>query len=253
MAPTPTVNISSGLRLGAVIGGVLVAAVTQVLLMTIGAAIGLTAFSAVDQAQTEVQLGYAAWLVISLFVSVLIGSYVAAAGSRSPWRKDGLLHGAVTWAAIGLLGFFIVGQRAEDLLGGALRLAGRTAVATAPDPGAARVVEEHARAAEGRVDAVQGTIDRVRATIDEAGSGLGAVRAAEGAREGLAIGLWSFLGVNLLLLVAALIGGAAGVTGARRHVARLTRETAVVVPRRQAGAVADTAMPVVPRGDVPAT
>lgn len=250
MGPTPTVNISSGLRIGAVIGGVLVAAVVQVLLMTIGAAVGLTAFSTLDQTQTEVQVGYAAWLVISLFVSVLIGSYVAAAGSRSPWRKDGLLHGAVTWAAIGLIGFFIVGQRVDDLLGGALRLAGRTAVASSPNAGAAQVVQQQTQAAEGQVNAVQGTINQVRQTIDQAGSGLGAMQAANEAREGLAIGLWSFLGVYLLLLVSALIGGAIGVVGARRHMRRLTVEASR--PPRQAVAVADTVMPVVPRVDAPA-
>lgn len=249
MGPTPTVNISSGLRIGAVIGGVLVTAVVQVLLMTIGAAVGLTAFSAIDQTQTEVQLGYAAWLILSLFVSVLIGSYVAAAGSRSPWRKDGLLHGAVTWAAIGLIGFFIVGQRVDDLLGGALRIAGRTAVASSPDPGAARVVAQQTQAAEGRIGAVQGTIDDLRQTIDQAGSGLGALQAANEARQGLAIGLWSFFGVNLVLLVAALIGGALGVTGTRHHVRRLTVEAS---RPRQAVAVADTVMPVVPRADAPA-
>jgi hypothetical protein len=207
-----------GLRLGAVVGGVLVAAVTQVLLVTLGAAIGLTAFTPAEHAQTEIQLGYAGWLVVSLFVSVFVGALVAAAGARSPVRRDGMLHGLVTWAAIGLMGFFLVGRNLEDLLGGAVRLAGRSAVAQAPTPEASRVVTEQSRAAEVRVTSeVEGRLEEVKGAL---AGGLQASRAVDDARQGMAIGLWSFLGVEVLLLIAALAGGALGAGRERRRVAR---------------------------------
>jgi len=202
---------SPGLRLGALVGGVLVAAVLQVLLMTLGAAIGLTAFTAGEQQQAEIQLGYAGWLVLSLVLSVFFGALVAAAGARSPLRGDGVLHGVVIWAAIGLLGFFLVSRNLDAALGGALRLAGRSVEATAPTPEAARVVREQGQAAAQEVQTQVGAaVDQVTQAVTEVGTGMQAAQATDEARQGIAVGLWGFLGVELVLLLAALAGGALG-------------------------------------------
>jgi hypothetical protein len=187
------------------VGGVLLAAVVQILLMTLGAAIGLTAFSATEQTSGEAQIGYGVWLVASLTVSVFIGGWVAAAGAGSPRKRDGALHGAVTWAAIGLVGFFLVGRNLDDILGGALRIAGTTAVATAPPEVKPQV---------------NGAVEQVRATLEEVGEGVKTMEAVDDAREVIAIGLWSFLGVELLLLLAALAGGAMGGRSSRRREVR---------------------------------
>jgi heme/copper-type cytochrome/quinol oxidase subunit 3 len=82
--------------------------------------------------------------------------------------------------------------------------------------------------------------------VAEVGTGLQAAHAANEAREGLAIGLWSFLGAELLLFFAALLGGAMGVNAARRHVRRRAVTAVTAVP------VADTG-PIVSRVDLPAT
>jgi hypothetical protein len=200
-----------GLRLSAVVGGVLVAAALQVLLITLGAAIGLTAFSVPDQARGDLQIGYVTWLVASLTLSVFVGGWVAAAGARSMRRGDGALHGVVTWAAIGLLGFFLVGRNLDDILGGALRVAGESAVAAA----APEVKQQ-----------VSGTVSQVKDRIEQVGEGIQTMQAVDDAREVVAIGLWSFLGVELLLLLAAVAGGALGGRRSRRR-------DAVVVVRQE--------------------
>ena len=228
MEPIPTVLRPTGLRLGAVVGGVLCAAVVQVLLMTLGAAVGLTAFTLADTQQPEIQLGYAAWLVGSLLASMFIGAMVAAAGARSPLRRDGLLHGLVTWAAVGLLGFFLVSRNANDFLGGALRLAGHSAEAAAPSPEAANVVREEQERATAQVQGeVSQTIDQVKQVVSDVGTKMEASQAADSARQGIAISLWGFLGVEMLLLLAALAGGALGAGSKRRRL----RDHGVVVHR----------------------
>jgi hypothetical protein len=203
-------KVRAGLRFGAVVGGLLLAAGIQVLLMSLGGAIGLTAFSTADQTTGELQIGYAAWLVGSLFVSVFIGGWAAGAGARSPFRGDGALHGAVTWAAISIAGFFLVGNNLDDILGGALRVAGETAVASAP-PEVKPEVKQH----------VSGTVEQVKETLQEVGDGVKTLEAVDDAREVVAIGLWSFLGVEVLLLLAAIAGGALGGRASTRRAAML--------------------------------
>jgi hypothetical protein len=193
-----------GLKLGAVVCGVLVAVTTQVLLTSLGAAIGLTAFSVTDQTRTELHVTYVAFLVATLCVSVFFGAYVAAAGARSPLRADGALHGVVTWAAIGLVGFFLVGRNVEDILGTGLSVAGETAVAAA-----APEVKQR----------VSGTVDQVKEAVAEVGEGIQTMQAVDDARQVVAIGLWGFVGVQGVLLLAALAGGVVGGRRSRRRLA----------------------------------
>jgi hypothetical protein len=152
---------------------------------------------------------------------------VASAGARSPHRGDGLLHGVVTWAALSLIGLFLIGQNADALLGGALRLAGRTVVATAPTPAAAAVVAHEQAKAEAQVSSA---VDEVKQKVAQASTDLQAAGAVEDARQGVAIGLWGFLGVELLLLVAALAGGSVATRGERRHLRLASRAVRVAVP-----------------------
>lgn len=208
-----------GLSLSSVIGGIVVAVALQILFMLLGAAIGLTALPMMARSQEATQLGYLVWLVAALVVSVFFGALVAAAGARSPFRGDGLLHGLVTWAALSLLGVFLIGANADALLGGALRLAGRTIVASAPTPAAAAVVAEKQAEVQGQV---QSTVDEVKRRVSNASHELQAAGAVETAREGVAIGLWGYLGVEFLLLVVALAGGSLATRGERRFRRRVT-------------------------------
>jgi hypothetical protein len=190
------------LSLSAVVAGLLVAGLVEVLLLMLGAAVGLTAFAAFEQTRPTTELGYGVYLIASLVVASFAGGLVASAAARSPFRGDGVLHGFVVWAALGIFGLVLVGKNADAILGGALRIARHTIAAEQPMATPA--------------PSGDAAVDEVKQTVARASQGLAVTNAAEETRQNIAIGLWSYLGVELVLLLAALSGGALGTRGERR-------------------------------------
>jgi predicted outer membrane protein len=89
------------LRWGAIFGGVAVGATTYLGLTVIGIAGGLAMVDAADAAIISVVL--AVWASASLALASFAGGAVAAFASGLRRASDGVLHGAVTWAASTLL------------------------------------------------------------------------------------------------------------------------------------------------------
>lgn len=116
----------------AVAAGVLVALVTQVVLLLLGGAIGLTAFEPSGQVARAVGFGFLAWLMLSLCASAFFGAWVAASTAQTVERRDGLLHGLLTWAAVSLVGAFLVGGAVRNTLSGVFGFVGKTVTAAAP-------------------------------------------------------------------------------------------------------------------------
>lgn len=183
----------SRLSYRAIVAGVLSALVSQVVLMVLGAAIGLTAIAGADGAQREIGIGFLVWLLISLAISAFIGAYVAAASARTPLRRDGMLHGFVTWAAVSLVGLFLIGGTLFRLVGGAFGFA----TAPAPAGGPAAQIQER----------VSGEAQQVREGLQQPGQ---AQQTAEQATTGTAIGMWGLLAAHLVPLLTALLGGFVG-------------------------------------------
>jgi hypothetical protein len=176
-----------GLSLGAVVAGVIDATFAQFMLLLVGAAIGLTALPLASASEQTTQIGFGAWILGSLVASVFFGAFVAGAGGHG----RGVLHGVVTWAAFGLLTLGLVVTRADAIVGGTLRIAGRTVAAAAPQvaPAATTKVEQ--------------AVAEVKEKVAD-------LKAVDEAKQGIAIGLWSVCGVELLLLLVALLGGGLG-------------------------------------------
>jgi hypothetical protein len=231
-----------GLAIGAVIAGLLVGGLVQILLMLLGAAVGLVALPAAQPSEPVTQVAYLAWLVASLVASVFTGALVASLSARTPDRGDGLLHGLVVWAAVGLAGVFLVIGKADVVLGRALHLAGQTAVAAAPSPEASAAINAGEAQARGEVE---DTVDRLKRSVAGASTGLQVAGASQQAKDNLAIGLGAFLAMQIVLLVSALAGGAAGARSERRH--RWVRSIPVTpIPTRQP----PVRVPVAPGGSV---
>lgn len=80
------------IRWGPILAGIFVAIATQLILSALGAAIGLTVGS------TGGAVGVGIWSIISLLLSLFIGSWVAAAGCSPMNKKTAMLHGLILWA-----------------------------------------------------------------------------------------------------------------------------------------------------------
>lgn len=100
-AHVSTIDLKSRIAARAVIAGVLFALATLTVLMAVAGGLGLWSAGVLDaRALARLGAGFAAWAAIALVLSAFCGGFVAAVVSRSHDRRDGLLHGLVTWAAI---------------------------------------------------------------------------------------------------------------------------------------------------------
>ena len=117
---------------GAIVAGVVVVLVVQMLLMLLGIAIGAAtidpATADTPQAAT-LGTGGAVWWLGSTAIAVFAGAWVAARLAALPSRLDGGLHGVVTWAAATLIGIYLLSTAIGGLVGGAFGALGSAAQA----------------------------------------------------------------------------------------------------------------------------
>jgi hypothetical protein len=117
VAPTYTRRISWG----AIIAGLIVALVTQILLTLLGVAIGA---ATVDPMQEQRPLeglgtGAAIWWVVSSLISLFLGGCVAGRLAGVPRKGDGALHGIIMWGTATLITLLLAGSALGGLFGGA--------------------------------------------------------------------------------------------------------------------------------------
>lgn len=123
-APDPRYE-ETGFRLswGAIIAGLVIATVLQLLFMLGGAALGLAAWSPETTAEGA---GMAAgiWIAISSLVALFIGGMTAGrlAGFLTP--DDGAIHGVLVWGTSMIVTVWLAASGVGAVLGGTLNLAG---------------------------------------------------------------------------------------------------------------------------------
>ncbi|UQA55697.1 hypothetical protein [Polyangium aurulentum] len=178
------------IRWGAVLAGLFLAIGAQVMLGLLGAAIGLTV---VDARATDPLRGIAtaagAWVALSSLVALFFGGYAAAKLGGSIRRADGVLSGALTWAASLVLTLMLVGSGLSAALSGAI------GVAQSPLLQRQDTLGQLQREAPTRED----TVDAVRRNTGDA-----------------AKGAWGAFGGAAISLLAAIAGGALGAVGTKQ-------------------------------------
>jgi hypothetical protein len=102
-----------------VIAGMLVGLALAAMMMALGNAIGATAFPRTGSPRV-VSVELAAWFLLSFAVGAFGGGWIAAAAAPALRRRDGVLHGVVTWAAIALVSLTLVGGVMRSLAVGML-------------------------------------------------------------------------------------------------------------------------------------
>lgn len=96
---------------GGIIAGLALVIALQMLLTLLGVGIGLsTVRPATGEAPdtAAISLGGGLWWVVTNWIALVAGGYVAARLAGSHHTEDGLLHGLVTWAAALVLGGLIL-------------------------------------------------------------------------------------------------------------------------------------------------
>ena len=197
----------SGISWTAILAGVVVALVVQLMLSVLGVGIG----AATVDPRTEqsplagLGIGSAIWLFISSIIAMYIGGWIAGRYSGALHRSDGALHGTVTWALTVLVAIYFLTSAAGSLASGTASLLGGVVSTTSIDS-----VQERARDPQ--------TQTQARQEAREAG-------------EKIATGL-SMAGI--MGFVALLIGFLAAAFGGRNGVPKLPR--AEIPPAEQRAA-----------------
>jgi hypothetical protein len=114
---------------GAVLGGVVIALVTQLILNLLGIGIGAATFDpgSTNAPATTFPVGAAIWWTISGIIAALAGGYAAGRLAGQPKEASGGWHGLTAWALATLLIFALLTTTAGAIAGGALRFLGDVA------------------------------------------------------------------------------------------------------------------------------
>jgi hypothetical protein len=140
---TSTVSSESGLMEGphihrriswpAIFGAVILVIAIQVLLSLLGVGIGLgTVNTNAGNTPDAAVLGIGAglWWIISSFIALLVGGYVAGWLAGIETRRDGALHGLVAWGIATLLSFWLLTSAIGGVVGGGFSMLRNVSSAT---------------------------------------------------------------------------------------------------------------------------
>lgn len=193
---------------GALFAGFFVGVGSLFLLLSLGAAIGLTSVDARDLSSWKnMGIGVGVWGGVSAIIASFFSAWVAGRLSTSPDRTAGMLHGAALWGLTWFVGLWM----GAAALGGAAAAAGnaaQTAAQSAAQSGAAQ--QAGPGAAQQAQQKAQSAMDQVQRN---------APQIAEGAASGGKAGAWGAFLAAVFTLLASGFGGAAGAAGRVKEIA----------------------------------
>jgi hypothetical protein len=189
------VDYHDRVRWGPIISGIVIALATQLILSALGAAIAASFLSGsgaprsnADEAGTSVGI----WSIISLLISLFVGSWVAARACGPMNRSTALLNGAILWATTLALSSWLLASGVSSAFG----LAASAASNVAGD--------------------VANQVQRGAVDLPNKAPSVSADQ-ARGIAGNTAKGLWSFVIGSLLGLVASLAGASTGARSPRSN------------------------------------
>jgi hypothetical protein len=131
----------------AVVGGVVLVVVLQLLLSLLGAGVGLGTINTnagTTPAASTLGIGAGLWWVLSSCIAVGVGGFVATWFAGVAIRFDGVLHGLVTWGIATILTFWLLTSAIGSVIGGGFSALG--SVASAAGGGISEVAKPLAQA-----------------------------------------------------------------------------------------------------------
>jgi len=134
---------------GAIIGGVVAAVSILLLVNLLGIGIGASTIDPMegDQPGKGMAIGAGIWFILSFLLALAIGGWTSGRLTGVPNRKDGMLHGFITWGVTTMVLLWALTTAIGGLLGGATSLLGHTATlagqsAKAAAPAVSGVVQQ---------------------------------------------------------------------------------------------------------------
>jgi hypothetical protein len=180
---------------GALFAGMFVGVAVWLMLVALGAGVGLAAFDPSGaEALKGLGIGVGIWGAIAAIVAYFFAGWLSARLSSAMTRSDGTMHGVALW---GLLLVFSIWLTAMTLAGATSATAGVAGAAAQAMPQERAQVQQQAERAQREV--------RRGAAQDEL------QQAGETAKQASKATTWGFFLYSLLTLVAAALGGRAGV------------------------------------------
>jgi hypothetical protein len=203
---------------GAIISGLFVTVILQVILTLLGAAIGAASIDPLTEQNPAQGLGTGAaiWLVASGLIALFFGAWVAGRLSGGPRRMDGLLHGVVTFSVAEVSMILLLATGLGNVIGGTGSLVNRamgTTVGQQWQSQIEKMIPQGGAELPSSSGQNPGITPQQEQQLREAGD-----KAASGISRGA---LWAFVGMVLGLLVAAW-GGWAGTASLPRYDQRVT-------------------------------
>ena len=126
----PITHAHSRIRWGAVFAGLVVTLALQFILYLVGIGTGLAAFDVGDSGK-PFGVGAAIWAVLVPLIALFIGGMTTGRLAGVLNRKDGFLHGVLTWSLAMLVGVVLLSRGIGAIAGTTFRLAGNVVGATA--------------------------------------------------------------------------------------------------------------------------
>jgi len=114
---------------GAIFAGATAVIAVELLLNLFGAGVGAATINP-QEGQVPGQglaVGAVIWFTLSCIISLFIGGWVVGRLAERPSKRDGALHGFVTWAVASLVLVYMLSTAVGGLLGGAASVLGQTA------------------------------------------------------------------------------------------------------------------------------
>ena len=151
---TPVAGLHRRVSWGAVIAGVVIAIVVQMVLSLLGAGIGLSTVDPMRYSSPDASsfgIGAGIWWAVSSMVSLFAGGWVAAHLAGSPEKTDALLHGLLTWGLAAIVTAYLLASAVSAVVRGGASMVGTAATAAAG--GAAAVAGPAADMAKKQLDA----------------------------------------------------------------------------------------------------
>lgn len=107
------VFLTSRLSARAIIAGTLSTFALMILLMILAGGFGLWTFNLSELSQASTT--FWVWAFLAWTISLYISGFVASISSRSVTRRDGALHGFITWASACVLGCIFLAVTAGSM------------------------------------------------------------------------------------------------------------------------------------------
>ncbi|MBX6322757.1 MAG: PhnA-like protein [Rhodospirillaceae bacterium] len=111
---------------GAVLAGILMSLITQVILTLLGAGIGIASLSPVSAENPDsgsVSIGAAVWWIVSGIIAAAVGGHTAGRLSGRPKESTAGWHGLAAWAGSSLIVLLVLGTALGAAVGGAYNAA----------------------------------------------------------------------------------------------------------------------------------